>query len=271
MCNKYIKFDHFRRFAQEQGFSWLATGHYAKTEVAGDKTYLLKAKDKNKDQSYFLAQVSANAIAHTVFPLADLDKTEVRKIASRLDLAVAEKKDSTGICFIGERDFRAFLQNYLPAKEGSIIDLTTGKLLGKHIGVLYYTIGQRKGLGLSGGPWFVCDKDVVNNILYVCHVDHEDLLYSDSCLISGFNNLYGQLPEEAAAKFRYRQKDNPVRIEVLDESTLRLYYPQKVKAVTEGQEAVLYAGEICLGGGTIEKTYRDGREMSERLKELAHE
>lgn len=269
LCNKYIKFDHFLEFARKNGFEYLATGHYCKRLEKDGKVYLAKADDRNKDQSYFLAQVSAEAISKTYFPLGEIDKPEVRRIAQELGLSVADKKDSTGICFIGERNFRQFLQNYLPAKEGKIIDLKTGNVLGEHIGVLYYTIGQRKGLNLSGGPWFVADKDVEKNILYVVNLSYSELLNSDSCLVSGFNHMTELRPENCCAKFRYRQSDNEVRVEYVDESTVRLYYPQGVKSVTPGQQAVLYLGDICLGGGVIEETYYNNKPMHIRLKEIS--
>ncbi len=269
LCNKYIKFDHFLEFARKNGFEYLATGHYCKRLEKDGKVYLAKADDRNKDQSYFLAQVSAEAISKTYFPLGEIDKPEVRRIAQELGLSVADKKDSTGICFIGERNFRQFLQNYLPAKEGKIIDLKSGKVLGEHIGVLYYTIGQRKGLNLSGGPWFVADKDVEKNILYVVNLSYSELLNSDSCLVSGFNHMTELRPENCCAKFRYRQSDNEVRVEYVDESTVRLYYPQGVKSVTPGQQAVLYLGDICLGGGVIEETYYNNKPMHIRLKEIS--
>ena len=266
LCNKYIKFDHFLDFARSKGFEYLATGHYCKRVEKDNTVYLAKADDRNKDQSYFLAQVDKNAIARTYFPLGEIDKPEVRRIASELELSVAAKKDSTGICFIGERNFRQFLKNYLPSKNGQIVDLSTGNVLGEHIGVLYYTIGQRKGLNLSGGPWFVADKDVTNNILYVVNQKYEALLNSDACLISGFKHLTEMKPEKCCAKFRYRQPDNDVSVEYLNESEMLLHYPQGVKAVTPGQEAVLYLGDICLGGGVIEETYFKGVSQSERLK-----
>lgn len=269
LCNKYIKFDHFLEFARKNGFEYLATGHYCKRLDKDGKVYLAKADDRNKDQSYFLAQVSAEAISKTYFPLGEIDKPEVRRIAQELGLSVADKKDSTGICFIGERNFRQFLQNYLPAREGKIIDLKSGKVLGEHIGVLYYTIGQRKGLNLSGGPWFVADKDVEKNILYVVNLSYSELLNSDSCLVSGFNHMTELRPENCCAKFRYRQSDNEVRVEYVDESTVRLYYPQGVKSVTPGQQAVLYLGDICLGGGVIEETYYNNKPMHIRLKEIS--
>ena len=190
LCNKYIKFDAFYSFAKSKGFEIVATGHYARIIKDKDSCLLLKGIDNNKDQSYFLAQIDRGVLKNTLFPLGELDKSEVREIALEMDLPVAEKKDSTGICFIGERNFKEFLRNYLPSKEGDIVDVLTKEVVGKHIGVMYYTIGQRKGLGIGGGRgrWFVVGKNVEANELYVAAQDEDIWLYSDSCLVSGFNN-----------------------------------------------------------------------------------
>ena len=188
-------------------------------------------------------------------------------------MPVAEKKDSTGICFIGERNFRQFLQNYLPAKEGNIIDIATKEIVGTHIGVLYYTIGQRKGLGIGGdhGRWFVVGKDVESNELYVTCQDEQQWLYSDSCTISNLNLLADfDLPKEANCKFRYRQKDNPVTLSQINDSELLVSYPQKIKAVTPGQQAVFYDGDICLAGAVIEKTFINNKWHNQMLIEHIH-
>ena len=189
LCNKYIKFDYFLRFAKEKGFDYIATGHYFKAvEDLGARHYY-KALDLNKDQSYFLAQVNKEALDKTLFPLADISKEEVRRIAHELELNVADKKDSTGICFIGERNFRQFLKNYIPMKKGKIIDIDTLETVGEHDGVYYYTIGQRKGFGVGGnkGPYYCVGKDVKNNILYLTSIENEDYLNSDSCLVEDIN------------------------------------------------------------------------------------
>lgn len=270
LCNKYIKFDSFLNYAKEQGFDMIATGHYAKKDFIDGKAVMKKASDLNKDQSYFLAQISKSALEYTLFPLGDIDKPEVRRLADQLQLSIAKKKDSTGICFIGERNFKAFLQNYLPAKQGNIIDITTKKVLKQHEGVLYYTIGQRKGLdiGGAGGPWFVVGKDVVKNELYVASGDDNKWLISDSCLVSGVNWLYDIDDEkDVCCKFRYRQQDNPVHLKKINDDTVLLTYPQGVKAVTCGQEAVFYLDDICLGGGIIEETYYQDKAMSDLIKE----
>ena len=188
---------------------------------------------------------------HVVFPLGSIDKTEVRKIAEELDLSIAHKKDSTGICFIGERHFREFLSNYLPMKPGKILNIADGKEVGRHQGVMYYTIGQRKGLDIGGiGPFFVIGKNVEKNELYVTDAAHEEYLYSDSCLITGVNWLADrELPLSCAAKFRYRQQDNPVRVAMNDDGTLTASYPETIRSVTPGQEAVIYDGDTVICGG----------------------
>jgi tRNA-specific 2-thiouridylase len=269
LCNKYIKFDAFFRHGQQLGFDTFATGHYARSENG----FLYKAHDLNKDQSYFLAQVNRDCFAHTLFPLADIDKPEVRRIAAELNISVAAKKDSTGICFIGERNFRQFLNNYLPAKDGDIIDVASGQKVGSHMGVMYYTIGQRKGLGIGGdhGRWFVVGKDVTTNELYVACQNEEQWLYSDSCIVSHLNWLDDvSLPFNGAAKFRYRQQDNPVSLEYLDEDHLLVRYPQLVKAVTPGQQAVFYDGDKCIGGSVIEQTFINGEEHSQLVYRHIH-
>ncbi len=270
LCNKYIKFDAFFSFAREKGFEKVATGHYARIGEEEGIHYLLKGIDTNKDQSYFLSQIRREVLKDTLFPVGDIDKPEVRRIAAELDLPVADKKDSTGICFIGERNFRQFLQNYLPAKEGDIIDIETGEVKGRHIGVLYYTLGQRKGLGIGGdqGRWFVAGKNVEKNELYVANSHSTVWLNSDSCLVSGVNWLADvRLPFEGNAKFRYRQKDNPIIIEPYDEQCVMVRYPQQIASVTPGQQAVFYDGEKCLGGGVIEKTFINGEEQQQMLEE----
>lgn len=269
LCNKYIKFDSFLKFAKERGFEAIATGHYAKKDIVNGIPVMKKAHDLNKDQTYFLCQISKEALAYTLFPLGDVDKPKVRELAEKLKLSIAKKKDSTGICFIGERDFRAFLQNYLPSKPGNIVDIDTNKILKQHEGVLFYTIGQRKGLdiGGAGGPWFVVGKDVIKNELYVASGDDNVWLLSNSCIVSDVNWLIDVKNDfDCNAKFRYRQKDNPVHLEKIDDTHVKLTYPQGIKAVTCGQEAVFYQDDICLGGGVIDEVYFDGISIDERLK-----
>lgn len=271
LCNKYIKFDCFLDFAMEQGFDMIATGHYIKA-VDGSIRRYYKASDLNKDQSYFLAQVSKKALDKCLFPLGDIDKPRVRELAEELNLSIAKKKDSTGICFIGERDFRKFLSNYIPMKPGKIIDIDTLEEIGDHDGVYYYTVGQRKGFGVGGnrGPYFCVGKNIEHNLLYLTSIKNEHYLYSDSAYISGINWI-NDLPAEASeigCKFRYRQPDNKVTIKKISDTEAMLYYPQKIKAVAPGQEAVFYLNDEMLGGGTIDKVFIDGQDVNEYLDSL---
>ena len=267
LCNKYIKFDYFLRFAEEKGFDKIATGHYFKSIETDEGIRYYKAADLNKDQSYFLAQVDKKALDKCLFPLGDIDKTEVRRLAHELDLVIADKKDSTGICFIGERNFREFLKNYIPMKPGKIIDIDTLEEIGEHEGVYYYTIGQRKGFGVGGnrGPYFCVGKDVVKNELYLTSINNEDYLYSDSALIKDINWIGELNSEDIQCKFRYRQADNEVNIQKLDETSAVLTYPDKIRSVTPGQQAVFYKDGELLGGGVIETVYRDGTDVNKWL------
>ena len=215
-----------------------------------------------------LPQVSLEQLKDSLFPLGDITKDEVRKIAHELDLPVADKKDSTGICFIGERNFKEFLNNYLPAKEGDIVDVNTHKVIGKHEGVLYYTLGQRKGLGIGGihgqqsGSWFVVAKDVKKNILYVSQGEMNEYLLSDRVIVKEMNFLGETKPTEftnAGVKFRYRQKDNMVQYRFISDDTVEIISSTPLKSVTPGQAAVFYDGDRCLGGGIIEEIYYRGK------------
>ncbi|NCB33930.1 MAG: tRNA 2-thiouridine(34) synthase MnmA, partial [Erysipelotrichia bacterium] len=271
LCNQYIKFDSFLKFAHERGFRTVATGHYAKTVLNEQgSTVLGKADDRNKDQSYFLAQINRNVLPDILFPLGDIEKPQVRRIAQELSLSIAEKKDSTGICFIGERNFRQFLSNYLPMKSGPIIDIADGRNVGTHKGVLYYTIGQRKGLDIGGtGPYYVIGKNVENNQLYVTDQLHQDWLYSNSCIVTGFNYLQDfAMPLSCHAKFRYRQEDNDVMIEPIDETSIRVAYPQMIRSVTPGQEAVFYLNDSVLGGGTIDRVFIDNEDLMQKINRI---
>lgn len=260
LCNREIKFGPFLEEAKKLGADYIATGHYCKISHENGIHRLLKAADRNKDQTYFLNQLSQSQLADVLFPLQDLQKPEVRTLAAENGLATAKKKDSTGICFIGERNFRNFLSTYLPARKGKILDLS-GREVGEHMGLMYYTLGQRRGLDLGGikgddegGRWFVVRKDLEHNILYVSHGD-ESPLYSVSCEVSGFNWIPAP-PEEqefaCMAKFRYRQPDQAVTVKIKEDGGLHISFAEKQRAVTEGQYAVLYRGEECLGGGVIE-------------------
>lgn len=260
LCNREIKFGPFLDEAKKLGAEYIATGHYCKILHENGVHYLQKAKDQNKDQTYFLNQLSQAQLENVLFPLQDMEKPEIREIALKHGLATAKKKDSTGICFIGERNFRKFLSTYLPATPGKILDLN-GRQVGEHAGLMYYTLGQRKGMELGGikgdnegGRWFVVRKDLKNNVLYVSHGD-ESPLYSKSCEVSGFNWIPyppTQKEFECMAKFRYRQPDQKVRVFVRENGDLHIEFAEKQRAVTEGQYAVLYDGINCLGGGVIQ-------------------
>ena len=269
-CNKYIKFGPFIDFAKANGCDMIAMGHYAKRVDKDGKTYLYKALDKNKDQSYFLSQISKEQLKMCLFPLGDIKKEEVRKIAEELDLKSVEyKKDSTGICFIGERNFKEFLKNYLPATKGKIVEIETGKVLGEHEGVFYYTLGQRKGLGLGGFKdlkskgFFVCKKDVENNILYVATGSEDEHLFSDEAIITDLNFFNERMKDNdhIYVKFRYRQDDKGAKVINIDENSLKLVFDEPYKAVTPGQACVFYDGEVCLGGGIIDKVFYKGKEI----------
>ncbi|PKK95878.1 MAG: tRNA 2-thiouridine(34) synthase MnmA [Tenericutes bacterium HGW-Tenericutes-4] len=260
LCNREIKFGPFLDYAKKIGADFIATGHYARVKTENGHTYLLKGVDDNKDQTYFLNQLNEEQLSKTLFPVGHLTKPELRIIAKEYGFVTAEKKDSTGICFIGERKFRDFLKNYLPAKPGVIKDLQ-GNTIGKHEGLMYYTLGQRRGLnigGLKGGSgerFFVIKKDMENNILFVNQGDHEEL-YSNGLIMHEMHWINGtpkQKQFECTAKFRHRQPDQQVTVELLDSGYVKLTFKQKQRAITEGQWAVLYNNDICLGGGVIEE------------------
>ena len=266
MCNKEIKFKAFLDYANNLNADYIAMGHYARIihdPVKG--SYLLRGLDNNKDQTYFLALLSQNQINKALFPIGDMLKKEVRELAVKYDLATATKKDSTGICFIGERRFHQFLQNYLPAKPGKMVRLN-GEVIGNHDGLMYYTIGQRKGLGIGGiagystEPWFVVGKDLEKNLLFVEQGIDNDYLYSDFCIVKDLNwiNEVPVVGKEYQAKFRYREKDNSVVITVLEDNLMHVKFNSLVRAVTPGQACVIYDNEICMGGGIINEVYRNG-------------
>ena len=262
MCNKYIKFDAFMEEAKYLGADYIAMGHYARVRHEKDKSYLLRGVDSNKDQTYFLSQISQEQLRHSLFPVGDLTKAEVRKIAKDNNLYTAEKKDSTGICFIGERNFKEFLKNYLPANPGNIVTMNS-KIVGKHEGLMYYTIGQRKGLGIGGNnefsdsPWFVLGKRLDKNELIVGQGNDNIYLISNHCYANNINWISDKPIEgkKYTAKFRYRQKDNDVKIEFINDDLIHVIYDQGVSSVTPGQAVVIYDGDICLGGGIIDSVY----------------
>ncbi len=268
LCNKYIKFDYFLNYAiNNYHADFIAMGHYAKVRFNEKlKEYeLLRGVDRDKDQTYFLSQLNQEQLSKTFFPLGNLTKKEVREIASAQNLRTANKKNSTGICFIGERDFKKFLQNYIPNKNGNIFDIETKEVIGHHNGVMYYTIGQRRGLNLGGmsEPYFVAGKNVENNILYVAKNSEEKWLYSTSCIITDVNwiNILSEKEFNCTAKFRYRQKDTPVKLTVLSDNKCLLKFAKKVKSITPGQAAVFYDDEVCLGGGVINDVYLDNKKL----------
>lgn len=266
LCNREIKFGPFAEFAKKLGADYIATGHYCKIVRDKKGVHLLKSKDLNKDQTYFLNQVKTEQLENVLFPLADIEKPEVRKIAEKYGFVTADKKDSTGICFIGEKRFKEFLQNYMPAKPGKILTLD-GKEVGRHDGVMFYTLGQRRGLdlgGVAGGNgerWFVIDKDIKNNILYVSQGE-DDKLFSVGLISDKMNWIANEPKEdkfECYAKFRYRQPDQKVLVEKLPGGNLKIDFRDKQRAVTPGQFVVLYnsfdgTSEMeCLGGAIIDK------------------
>ncbi|MFI3284768.1 MAG: tRNA 2-thiouridine(34) synthase MnmA [Erysipelotrichaceae bacterium] len=271
LCNKYIKFQSFFDYAMNHGFDYVATGHYAQVEHFDNYSIMKKGIDTNKDQSYFLCQVAQKALHKTLFPLGDIDKAKVREIAHELNLPIADKKDSTGICFIGERNFKEFLSNYLPSFDGDVIDIASKKVIHRHGGVLYYTVGQRKGLGIggAGGPWVVVGKNVFKNELYVVNQKDDYWLYSDECHVSQlnwFNPMDFSKPIECMAKFRYRQQDHPVTITMMENGQLSITYPQKIASVAIGQEAVFYQNDVCLGGGCIDATFINNENLVDLLE-----
>ncbi|MDC9589674.1 tRNA 2-thiouridine(34) synthase MnmA [Xenorhabdus sp. XENO-10] len=266
LCNKEIKFKAFLEFAAEDlGADYIATGHYVRRRDMDGISQLLRGLDSNKDQSYFLYTLSHQQIAKSLFPVGELEKPEVRRIAEEIGLITAKKKDSTGICFIGERKFRDFLGRYLPAQPGPIMTVD-GQIIGQHMGLMYHTLGQRKGLGIGGmkdgneEPWYVVDKDVENNILIVAQ-GHEHPRLMSIGLIAQQLHWVDRQPLKAeircVVKTRYRQHDIPCTIVPMSEDRIEVRFDNPVAAVTPGQSAVFYQGEICLGGGVIEQRIQE--------------
>lgn len=259
MCNREIKFGEFLNKALELGADYIATGHYARVEERDGKYRLLRGVDSNKDQTYFLHALNQYQLSKAMFPIGHLPKPEVRAIAEKAGLATAKKKDSTGVCFIGERNFKEFLSGYLPAKPGEMRTLE-GEVKGRHDGLMYYTLGQRQGLGIggsgSGEPWFVASKDLEKNILYVVQGEKHPALYSTGLLATDLNWIAGEPPKEplhCTAKFRYRQPDQGVTVHFGESGRCEIVYDQPQKAITPGQSVVFYDGEVCLGGAVIDK------------------
>lgn len=254
MCNKEIKFKAFLDYALSIGADFVATGHYAQIERSNDGIKLLRGVDSNKDQTYFLNQLTADVLEKVMFPLGHLPKSEVRKIAKERNLATATKKDSTGICFIGKKNFKEFISEYLPAQPGKMQTLA-GEVKGEHDGLMYYTIGQRHGLGIGGEgePWFVVGKNLAENILYVEQGETNSYLYSDSLIATDVNWINEvESTFTCTAKFRYRQKDSPVTVKKLPNGMVNVSFAKAERAITPGQAVVFYQGDVCLGGGIID-------------------
>lgn len=265
MCNKEIKFKAFLDYAMDLGADYVATGHYARLyRDENGIAHLLRGKDGNKDQTYFLNQLSQEQLSKVMFPIGEIEKPEVRKMAEAAGLITAKKKDSTGICFIGERNFKDFLMTYLPAQPGEMKTLD-GKVKGRHDGLMYYTIGQRQGLGIGGGesnePWFVVGKDLETNTLFVGQGFHHEHLYATHLTASQLSFTTHNAPAEmftCTAKFRYRQQDIGVTVHLKDNGERAwVEFDEPARAITPGQAIVFYDGEECLGGGTIDEAYND--------------
>ncbi|MEO6699416.1 MAG: tRNA 2-thiouridine(34) synthase MnmA [Paraperlucidibaca sp.] len=261
LCNKEIKFRAFLDYAMMLGADYIATGHYARRDQQ-QPARLLRGLDSNKDQSYFLHAVAGEQLAKTLFPVGELPKPEVRRIASELGLATAAKKDSTGICFIGERRFKDFLQQYLPARPG-LIETDAGTVIGEHQGLMYYTLGQRQGIGIGGqkdaseSPWYVVGKDMTRQVLIIGQGHEHPLMQSRALYASQIDWVAGEpplLPLTCTAKTRYRQADQACTIEASG-SGYRVTFDTLQRAVTPGQSVVFYQDEVCLGGGVIEETF----------------
>lgn len=265
MCNKEIKFKAFLEHALALGADYLATGHYARVEERDGNVRMLRGMDNNKDQTYFLNQLTQEQLKHVLFPIGELEKKRVREIALEQGLATATKKDSTGICFIGERDFKTFLSGFLPAQPGNM-ETMDGKVVGKHDGLMYYTIGQRHGLGIGGAgdPWFVVGKDLKRNVLFVGQNAQNEALYSTSLIADQVSfTTPEQKPQEfrCTAKFRYRQQDTGVTVKLLDNNRAEVIFDEPVRSITPGQAVVFYQGDECLGGGTIDHVFKNEQRL----------
>jgi len=270
ICNREIKFKTFLNHAIDLGADCIATGHYARIVKRNDQYLLCKAFDLNKDQSYFLYTLGQKQLAKTLFPLGEINKPEVREIAKQIGLKNHAKKDSTGICFIGERNFKQFLSQYLPAKHGIMIT-PEGNVIGEHDGLMYYTLGQRQGLGIGGQagskgePWYVVGKDLDNNRLLVAQGHDHPLLFSDNLVAEDchwVSHAPADIPFQCTAKTRYRQKDQACTITQLDEDVCQVAFDQAQRAVTPGQSCVFYKDDICLGGGIIRSTSNNNQQHS---------
>ena len=259
MCNREIKFKAFLEHALQLGADCIATGHYVRKKVDARGTHLLKGSDPHKDQSYFLCEVETERLERSLFPVGKLKKTEVREIATHLKLDNHKKKDSTGICFIGERKFKDFLQQYIPAEPG-LIATTEGKVIGEHSGLMYHTFGQRQGLGIGGiegrpeSPWYVVDKDLATNRLIVGQGKDHPRLYSKRLIAAKPKWISSTplFPLECSAKIRYRQADQTCRVCALADGRIEVSFEAPHRAITPGQYIVFYDDALCLGAGIIE-------------------
>lgn len=256
LCNREIKFKVFLEKALSIGADFLATGHYCRTELVGDKKVLLKGLDPDKDQSYFLYTLQQNALQKVLFPIGNMKKSEVKKIAADYGLATSTKKESMGICFIGKRDFKPFLNQYIASEPGNFEDVD-GKVIGRHSGIAFYTLGQRKGLGI-GGPgdaWFVVAKDIKRNVVIIDQGADHPALYKSELIASDLTWVSGSppaLPYTCKAKVRYRQTDQDCIIESYGSDQVAVKFPSPQRAITPGQSIVFYHGDNCLGGGIIQ-------------------
>lgn len=262
LCNKEIKFKAFLDYALQLGADLIATGHYVRNQLDGERATLIKGLDNNKDQSYFLHAVSGKEIAKTLFPVGEISKPEVRRIAELHGLVTHDKKDSTGICFIGERRFKDFLEQYLPAKPGKI-ENTQGDIMGDHTGLMYHTIGQRQGLGIGGvkgaseEPWYVVDKDLERNVLIIAQGSQHPRLFKQGLFVTSIdwvNPFDETLPFSCKAKTRYRQADQDCTLE-RTERGYQVLFTEPQRAITPGQSVVFYKDDICLGGAIIEHAF----------------
>jgi tRNA-specific 2-thiouridylase len=262
LCNREIKFKTFLENAQDLNADFMATGHYVDKDFKEGKYRLLKGQDNNKDQSYFLYTITQEQLAYSLFPLGKIAKPKVRELAQQLELNVADKKDSVGICFIGEKDFQKFLTSYIKPNPGNIVD-DLGKVIGKHTGLMYYTIGQRQGLGIGGVkdapplPWFVVAKNHNDNELIAVQGGDHPLLQSNKLISDQLNWISGeepQFPFSCKAKTRYRQTDQDCTVYYDDNNHVKVEFKQQQRAVTPGQSVVFYQDNVCLGGGIIQRT-----------------
>lgn len=256
LCNQFVKFGAFYD-AIDSSFDYVATGHYAQIEHTADLSILKKGNDPIKDQTYFLANLSQAQLKKALFPIGHLPKAEVRALAEKFNLATAKRKDSQGICFLGKFNFAEFVQAHLGTQEGDIIEFETGKKLGKHQGFWFYTIGQRQGIGLSGGPWYVVSKDTEKNIVYISNKYHEVSQHKHGMMVSNFNWNQGRMTDknELDVRFRHGAPVHPATLEKLDDSLKVSLMKESSQGIASGQFAVLYDSDVCLGGGVIQEAF----------------